>query len=231
MAQRPMRAAAAGLVLATVGLWAPPAWAHKPVSACAKKAKHAHARRTRCASAFAGAPAVRYAAKSYGYGAGPAVANGPVIDLRGALPAARLPTARLTAFKADAAADPPVFLEERPAGTGGGDEPSSAQDYSQDGVASWYGAGFDGRPTASGASEPATGFVVQVGAYAQPDNAERARARAAAAGAASVEPAEVGGAQLFRVRLGPWASREAAEAARATALALGFDGARVMSAN
>jgi rare lipoprotein A len=72
-----------------------------------------------------------------------------------------------------------------------------------------------------------SGYLVQVGAFAQRANAEAAREQAASAGPASIEPAIVDGASLYRVRLGPWPSREDAEAARAAAEALGFAGAKI----
>jgi cell division protein FtsN len=40
-----------------------------------------------------------------------------------------------------------------------------------------------------------------------------------------VEPRQVGGAELYRVRLGPWPDRAAAEAARRRVAALGFSDA------
>jgi rare lipoprotein A len=78
-------------------------------------------------------------------------------------------------------------------------------------------------------SLPSSGaYLVQIGAFAQRDNAESAREQVAAAGPVSVEPAIVGGASLFRVRLGPWATREEAEQARAAAAGLGFPGAKLL---
>jgi rare lipoprotein A len=72
-----------------------------------------------------------------------------------------------------------------------------------------------------------SGYLVQVGAFAQRANAEAVREQAASAGPASIEPAIVGGVSLYRVRLGPWPLREEAEAARAAAEALGFAGAKI----
>lgn len=71
------------------------------------------------------------------------------------------------------------------------------------------------------------GYLVQVGAFAQRENAEAAREQAASAGPALIEPAIVGGVSLYRVRLGPWPSRQEAEAARDAAAALGFAGAKI----
>lgn len=77
-------------------------------------------------------------------------------------------------------------------------------------------------PAAAGA------YVVQVGAFSSPVNAERARVVASQAGAASVDmrPA-ASGAVLHRVRVGAWTTRAEAEAARATVAGLGFPGAVV----
>ncbi len=71
-------------------------------------------------------------------------------------------------------------------------------------------------------------FLVQIGAFAQRDNAESAREQVATAGPVSVEPAVVGESSLFRVRLGPWATREEAEQARAAAAGLGFPNAKLL---
>ncbi len=80
---------------------------------------------------------------------------------------------------------------------------------------------------------PASGpYRIQIGAYADRANAQRARLRAAeanegGAGAPWVEEAGPAGEPLFRVRLGGWASRAEAEAARAALAPLGFPAAIV----
>ena len=67
------------------------------------------------------------------------------------------------------------------------------------------------------------GFVVQVGAFSDLNNAHRVRDQAAAAGPVEVDVrATASGAELFRVRVGPWATREQAEAAHLQLTALGF---------
>ncbi|MBI3514160.1 MAG: SPOR domain-containing protein [Proteobacteria bacterium] len=53
-----------------------------------------------------------------------------------------------------------------------------------------------------------TSIYVQVGAFANPDNASRLSAQLKRFGAAAVTPVTVGGQQLHRVRLGPLASVE-----------------------
>src|SRR5690606_33753808 len=63
------------------------------------------------------------------------------------------------------------------------------------------------------AAPVAGGFVVQVGAFSDLNNAHRVRDQAAAAGPVEVDVrTTASGAELFRVRVGPWGSREQAEA-------------------
>ena len=70
-------------------------------------------------------------------------------------------------------------------------------------------------------------FAVQIGAYGDPANAERARQAAQDAGPVSIEQAFTGGRPIYRVRLGPWEDRDDAERARKKAARLGFSDARV----
>lgn len=78
-------------------------------------------------------------------------------------------------------------------------------------------------PPAPTRSEGPGRYVVQVGAFGSAANAERARARLAAAGSAFVDVAPTGsGAVLHRVRLGGWSTPDEAEVARGQAAALGF---------
>ncbi len=70
-------------------------------------------------------------------------------------------------------------------------------------------------------------FVVQVGAFSDPANAERARAALSGAGAVSVDLRPAAGATLHRVRVGAWSTRHEAEAARQTVASLGYPGAVV----
>jgi rare lipoprotein A len=82
-------------------------------------------------------------------------------------------------------------------------------------------------PFAAPVAYNAGSFLVQIGAYSQRANAEAARDRAGSAGPVSIQPAEIGGVSLYRVRLGPWSSRKEAEQARSAAEALGFAGAKI----
>lgn len=81
------------------------------------------------------------------------------------------------------------------------------------------------QPAASGLSARAGmgAYVVQIGAFSNAANAERARARAAAAGPVEVEPRGT----LYRVRVGAFASRAEAEAALDRLADLGFPDAIV----
>lgn len=68
-------------------------------------------------------------------------------------------------------------------------------------------------------------YVVQVGAYSDRANAQRALNTAPHRG--SIDAASVGERQIYRVRLGPWRDRSDAEAARNDAVRQGFSGAVV----
>ena len=65
-------------------------------------------------------------------------------------------------------------------------------------------------------------YVVQIGAYADPANAERVRAALCDVGPVFVEARQSAGRSLFRVRLGPWGSQAEANQARSQAAALGY---------
>jgi rare lipoprotein A len=83
-------------------------------------------------------------------------------------------------------------------------------------------------PASSGIDET---YYVQVGSFADPDNAEKARA--ALASAWPVQVIEVDGAAgaLYRVRLGPIADRRDADTALADAVSLGHPDAHVVVAH
>lgn len=86
-------------------------------------------------------------------------------------------------------------------------------------------------PAASprGVTPPATqtGYVVQVGAYGDVANAERARAQVRDQGIVSIDRRQTGSLTLHRVRVGPWQNLADAERSRAEIEARGFDGAVV----
>lgn len=70
-------------------------------------------------------------------------------------------------------------------------------------------------------------FMVQIGAFSDRANAERAKDQADSAGDASIEQVSANGRTLYRVRLGPWDDRGDAERAQAKARRLGFRDATV----
>jgi rare lipoprotein A len=70
-------------------------------------------------------------------------------------------------------------------------------------------------------------YGVQIGAFGERANAERARERAEEAGPVSISQAQIGASTIYRVRLGPWPDRTNAENARKKAVTLGFSDARV----
>lgn len=70
-------------------------------------------------------------------------------------------------------------------------------------------------------------YVVQIGAFSERANAERARERAEDAGRVSIEHAVTASGAIYRVRLGPWDDRDDAERARRKAADLGFQDARI----
>jgi rare lipoprotein A len=73
------------------------------------------------------------------------------------------------------------------------------------------------------------GFVVQVGAFSDPRNAQRVRDAVASAGPAQIDVREGARGELFRVRVGPWTSRSEAEAALQTLVAQGYSQSIVAS--
>jgi rare lipoprotein A len=81
---------------------------------------------------------------------------------------------------------------------------------------------------AAAASLPSAGeYVVQVGAFADLQNAERARQGAEAAGPVAIDTRQSGSGELHRVRVGPFATREQAAAAQLALADLGFAGASI----
>jgi len=71
------------------------------------------------------------------------------------------------------------------------------------------------------AGPPQGGFVVQLGAFSNLENAHRVRAMARTAGVVVIEPVQTSQGELFRVRLGPYASYAEATSAQAQASRLG----------
>ncbi len=71
-------------------------------------------------------------------------------------------------------------------------------------------------------------FFIQAGAFAVPENAQRARARIASLGSVEVLPATGNGSSLYRVRLGPVASEAEAHRLVTRLSESGYPGARVV---
>ena len=74
---------------------------------------------------------------------------------------------------------------------------------------------------------PEGAYFIQVGAFSNPANVERARTVLGQTGAVSVDLRQSNGAALQRVRVGSWQTRAEAEAARETVASLGYPGAVV----
>ena len=75
------------------------------------------------------------------------------------------------------------------------------------------------------ASEKAGEFIVQLGSFSNPKNAQQAQDRLKKAGIKSyTESAQSGDSKITRVRAGPFTTREQAEKIRDKVKALGFDG-------
>ncbi len=69
---------------------------------------------------------------------------------------------------------------------------------------------------------PAPGYLVQVGAFSDRENASRVSAEVAEAGPVSIDVRAGGSSELHRVRLGPFDTAEAAAAAQARLVQLGY---------
>lgn len=79
-------------------------------------------------------------------------------------------------------------------------------------------------------ARPSGAYFIQVGAFADPSNAERVRTALLDVGSVVVDVREGPSVTLHRVRLGQWASRAEAELARDVVAERGFAGAVVASA-
>jgi rare lipoprotein A len=90
-------------------------------------------------------------------------------------------------------------------------------------------------PAAEPIAEPApgalpSGYLVQVGAFSERANADRAAAKVAHAGRTRIEPLDRNGIRLYRVTVtGDWRDAETAGTARAQVAGLGFADAKVIA--
>jgi rare lipoprotein A len=78
-------------------------------------------------------------------------------------------------------------------------------------------------PLALAGALPDGGYLVQLGAFANPDNAQRVGASAQDLGLASIDLVQTPAGPLHRVRLGPFGSAGEADAARAALIERGID--------
>lgn len=101
---------------------------------------------------------------------------------------------------------------------------AQAQDDGDDLLAGAPVGGEVARPPATYAPPPAAGaYVVQVGAFSDPSNAQRVRNEVQAAGPVTVDVRRAAdGRELFRVRVGPFQTQAEADDARRTLAELGY---------
>lgn len=145
----------------------------------------------------------------YGYGRHAPV-SGPVLDLRG----------RLTPVAADSLLAEQDF--EAPSSDPGQSE------FVEGEAAPSPEPTAEPAPPAQVAAAAAEGvYFLQIGAFGDPANVERARAALGGLGAVSVDLRQGAGATLHRVKLGGWTTRSEAEQARLRVAGLGYVDARV----
>ena len=83
-------------------------------------------------------------------------------------------------------------------------------------------------PKDDGQAAAHTEFVIQLGAFTNPDNAKQLQAKLAQAGIRSyAQTLETGSGSAIRVGVGPFASRDSAEGALARVQKLGLNGSVV----
>lgn len=150
----------------------------------------------------------------YGYGGRSSVSTKAPLDLRGTLRAGA---------PSDLLADD-AFDDAPPA-----QEPPTARAEAAEAVV--VTATATTPPTDQPVAAPVRGgYFVQVGAFADPSNAERVRTALLDVGQVAVDVREGPSVTLHRVRLGQWASRAEAELARDVVVERGFAGAVVAAA-
>ena len=76
---------------------------------------------------------------------------------------------------------------------------------------------------------PTSGFYVQTGAFATPENAERQRGAVRSYGASEISQGSAGGREVYRVRLGPYTTSDAAGIVADRLKRSGYGDARVVS--
>jgi len=79
------------------------------------------------------------------------------------------------------------------------------------------------------ALQPASGFYVQTGAFATPENAERQRGAVSSYGVSEIFQGSAGGRDVYRVRLGPYTTSDAAGIVADRLKRSGYGDARVVA--
>ena len=79
------------------------------------------------------------------------------------------------------------------------------------------------------ALQPTSGFYVQTGAFATPENAERQRGAVSSYGASEISQGSAGGRDVYRVRLGPYTTSDAAGIVADRLKRSGYGDARVVA--
>lgn len=162
----------------------------------------------------------------YGYGRASARSERPSLDLRGRLGPQTASTLMDDDAFDDVPAAPaftPVVASAEPQG-GAGEPPAPVL------VAEAAPQPVDAPRAPPAANTVSGAYFIQVGAFANPANAERARSALGDVGLVTVDVRAGAAATLHRVRLGGWATREEAELARDRIAERGFTGAVVASA-
>jgi rare lipoprotein A len=77
--------------------------------------------------------------------------------------------------------------------------------------------------------QPASGFYVQTGAFATPENAERQRGAVSSYGMSEISQGSAGGRDVYRVRLGPYTTSDAAGIVADRLKRSGYGDARVVA--
>ncbi len=158
----------------------------------------------------------------YGYGNARNRSERAPLDLRGTL---RGPT--VTVALADDAFDE-LAPSMAPAASAAPPQANEQQAVDQAATSATPSPSVDVAPTTSAETSPARdAYFVQVGAFANPANAERVREALQDVGSVTIDQRQGASVTLHRVRLGQWPTRAAAELACDMIVERGFAGAVV----
>jgi rare lipoprotein A len=121
-------------------------------------------------------------------------------------------------------ATPPVTVYPSPPSSAPNEPPPSSPPFRQ------------GPPTvativnsATGYTQPGSGFYVQTGAFSSMGNAEKQRGQITSYGSTEISPASSGSREVYRVRLGPYSTQEAAGIVADRLKRSGYGDARVVA--